>query len=63
MASADLAMLSIRVSQTTKNSISRLADAFRKELGTKISQTQAVEMAIAESYKKHCENRDGEDDA
>lgn len=56
MSSAELTMLSIRVSQETKASIPRLAEAFRKELGTKISQTQAVEMAIAESYKNHCES-------
>lgn len=56
MSKGGLATLSIRVSQETKDSIPRLADAFRKELGTKISQTQAVEMAIAESYKNHCES-------
>lgn len=51
-----MAMLSIRVSQETKDSIPRLAEAFRRELGTKISQTQAVEMAIAECFKNHCES-------
>ena len=55
MSSAGTAMLSIRVSKETKDAIPRLAEAFRKELGTKISQTQAVEMAIAESCKNHCE--------
>lgn len=56
MANAGMAMLSVRVSQETKDSIPRLAEAFRRELGTKISQTQAVEMAIAESCKNHCES-------
>jgi hypothetical protein len=56
MASTGMVMLSIRVSQETKESIPRLAEAFKRELGTKISQTQAVEMAIAESLRNHCES-------
>ena len=46
------AVLNVRVSGNTKRILRELAKKYMAELGTKVSQSQAVEMAIAEAARK-----------
>lgn len=48
--------LYVRVSDSTKEMLINLAELYAKELGTKVSQAQAVEISLTESYRKRTQN-------
>lgn len=48
--------LYVRVSDSTKEMLIKLAELYAKELGTKVSQAQAVEISLTESYRKRTQN-------
>lgn len=53
----DAVMLNVRVSPQTKELLNGLAEAYQEKLGTKVSQTQVVEMAISDAAKQHSVKR------
>ena len=48
--------LYVRVSDSTKEMLIKLTELYAKELGTKVSQAQAVEISLTESYRKRTQN-------
>lgn len=48
--------LYVRVSDSTKEMLVKLTELYAKELGTKVSQAQAVEISLTESYRKRTQN-------
>lgn len=53
----DAVMLNVRVSPQIKELLNGLAEAYQEKLGTKVSQTQVVEMAISDAAKQHSVKR------
>ena len=52
------AMLSVRISKDTKDLIPNIAQAMSRRIGAKISQTQAVEIALSEAARRYLDGVD-----